>query len=74
MGNVVQFKRPVASIEVVEKLIELGYLKGTTRRQAGAIEDALARLKNDLCRDHTIRASDPLSNGTEETGDVAINN
>jgi hypothetical protein len=67
MGNVVQFKRPVASIAVVEKLIELGYLKGTKRRQAGAIEDALARLKNDLCRDQTIRASD-LPDGTDESG------
>jgi len=68
MGNIVQFKRSVASIAVVEKLIELGYLKGTKRRQAGAIEDALARLKNDLCRDQTICASDPLPNSTDKCG------
>jgi hypothetical protein len=60
VNNVVQFTRPAASIEVVEKLIELGYLKGTKRRNAGAIKDALARLQEDLYRDQSIRGSDPL--------------
>jgi hypothetical protein len=60
VSNMVQFTRPIASIEVVEKLIELGYLKGAMRRNAGAIKDALARLQEDLCRDQTIRGSDPL--------------
>jgi hypothetical protein len=60
MSNVIQFRRPAASIEVVEKLVELGYLKGNNWRRAGAVEGALARLKNDLCRDQTICASDPL--------------
>jgi hypothetical protein len=59
MNKVVQFARPAASAEVVEKLIKLGYLKGTKRRNAGAIEDALARLQADLCREQTIQDSDP---------------
>jgi hypothetical protein len=68
MGNVVQFRRQIASVAVAEKLIELGYLKGTKRRQAGAIEDALRRLKNDFCRDQAIRANDPLPNNHNKSG------
>jgi hypothetical protein len=60
MSNVVQFARPVASVEVVEKLVELGYLKGTKHRNVDAILDALARLQEDLCRAQTIRICDPL--------------
>jgi hypothetical protein len=59
MSNVVQFARPAASAEVVENLIKLGYLKGRKRRDARAIEEALARLHSDLCRDQTLRNGDP---------------
>jgi hypothetical protein len=44
MSNVVQFARPVASAEVVEELIKLGYLKGRKRRDVRAIEEALVKL------------------------------
>jgi hypothetical protein len=60
MSNVIQLTHPVTSAEVVEKLIELGYLKGTKRQNASAVDDAIARLKEDLCRNQTIRTSDPL--------------
>ena len=40
-------------------LIKLGYLKGRKRRDARAIEEALARLHSDLCRDQTLRNGDP---------------
>jgi hypothetical protein len=56
---VVQFARPAISVEVVEKLIKLGYLKGRKQRDVRAIEEALARLQKDLCREKTIQDSDP---------------
>lgn len=59
MSNVVQFARPAVSVEVVEKLIKLGYLKGRKQGDARAIEDAFARLQKDLCREQTIQDSDP---------------
>jgi hypothetical protein len=59
MSNVVQIKRSAASAEVVEKLIRLGYLKRSKRREDSAIEDSLAQLQQDLCRDQTISTSDP---------------
>jgi hypothetical protein len=60
MSNVIQLVHPVTSAEVVEKLIELGYLKGTKRQNVSSVDDALARLQEDLCRNQTIRTSDQL--------------
>ncbi len=59
MSNMIQLSHPVTA-EVVEKLIELGYLKGTKRQNPGAVNDALARLQQDLCRNQIIRVGDPI--------------
>jgi hypothetical protein len=59
MSNVVQFARRTTSVEVIEKLIKLGYLKGTERQNARAIEHALATLQKDLRREQSIHDSDP---------------
>jgi hypothetical protein len=48
MGIVLQFRRPVASPEVVAKLVELGYLRPTKRHKASVIESAIERLRQDL--------------------------
>jgi hypothetical protein len=52
MSNVLEFRRRGASREVINNLVKLGYLKQTMRRDAGAIEDALARLQIDLLPGH----------------------
>jgi hypothetical protein len=57
MSNVLQFRRRGASREVIDRLVKLGYLEQTLRRNAGAIEDALARLQDDLCRSQVICVS-----------------
>jgi hypothetical protein len=59
MSNVLHFRRRSASREVIDKLVKLGYLKRTLRHNAGAIEDALARLEDDLCRSQIICVSNP---------------
>jgi hypothetical protein len=58
MGTVIQFRRPVASPEVVAKLVELGYLRPAKRHKAGVVENAMERLRRDLHRDGVIRAGD----------------
>jgi hypothetical protein len=58
MGIVIQLRRPIASPEVVAKLIELGYLRPAKRHKAGAVENAMERLRHDLYRDGVIRAGD----------------
>jgi len=60
MNNVLQFRRRGASREVIDKLVKLGYLERTMRHNAGAIENALARLQDDLCRSQAISESDQL--------------
>jgi hypothetical protein len=57
MSNVLQFRRRGASREVIDKLVELGYLKRAMRHNAGAIEYALAQLQDDLCRSQVISGS-----------------
>jgi hypothetical protein len=58
MSDVLQFRRRGASREVIDKLVKLGYLEQTMRRKAGAVEDALAQLQNDLCHSQVISWSD----------------
>jgi hypothetical protein len=58
MGIVIQFRRPVASPEVIAKLVELGYLRPTKRHKAGVVENAIERLRQDLHRDGVISAGD----------------
>jgi hypothetical protein len=41
MGIVVQFRRPVASSEVIAKLVELGYLRPAKRHKIGVVENAV---------------------------------
>lgn len=49
-GGIVRFKRPATSSAVIKKLVELEYLKPSARHSAGAIEKAIARVRNDLIR------------------------
>ena len=58
MGIVVQFRRPIASSEVIAKLVELGYLRPAKRHKIGVVENAMERLRQDLHRDGVIRAVD----------------
>jgi hypothetical protein len=58
MGIVIQFRRPVASPEVIAKLVELGYLRPTKRHKADVVEKAMERLRQDLHRDGVISAGD----------------
>jgi hypothetical protein len=58
MGVIIQFRRPVASPEVIAKLVELGYLRPTKRHKAGVVENAMERLRQDLHRDGVIGAGD----------------
>jgi hypothetical protein len=67
MGIVIQCRRSVASPEVVARLVELGYLRPAKRHKAGAVENAMERLRRDLRRDGVIRAGD-LSQASKEDG------
>jgi hypothetical protein len=58
MGIVVQFRWPIASSEVIAKLVELGYLRPAKRHKIGVVENAMERLRQDLHRDGVIRAGD----------------
>jgi hypothetical protein len=58
MGNVVQFRRPLASATVIAKLVELGYLRHAKRHKTAAIELAIARLRQDLNHDGGISEGD----------------
>ena len=58
MGIVVQFRRPVASSEVIAKLVELGYLRPAKRHKIGVVQNAVERLRQDLHRDGVIRTGD----------------
>jgi hypothetical protein len=53
MSKVVQFRRPLVSSEVADKLIRFGYLQYSQRQNQDAIERALKRL-NDSCPRHDI--------------------
>jgi len=61
MNNVIPFKRRGASATVIEKLVQLGYLKNSSRRNEKAIEHALARMEQDLREEGTISAEPPKS-------------
>jgi hypothetical protein len=47
-GVVVRFERRVASLAVITKLVELGYLQPGARHRATAVERAIDRLRSDL--------------------------
>jgi hypothetical protein len=58
MGTVIQFRRPVASAEVIANLVKLGYLRPAKRYEANAVEAAVAQLRRDLSRDGVISERD----------------
>jgi hypothetical protein len=61
MSNVIQFRRPLVSADITEKLIRLGYLHSSKRRNDDAIRLALDRLNGDLLREEIIcEDDDPL--------------
>ena len=71
MGTVIQFRRPVASAEVIGNLVKLGYLHPAKRYEASAVEAAVARLRNDLSRDGVICERDlPQEEGKGSRSDV----
>jgi hypothetical protein len=75
MNNVIPLTHPVTSSEVVEKLIELGYLKETKRQNSGAVDHALARLKEDLCRNQPSALAiqfNTKGNGRNQSGLIRI--
>jgi hypothetical protein len=49
-GVVVRFEPRVASLAVITKLVELGYLQPGARHRATAVERAIDRLRSDLIR------------------------
>jgi hypothetical protein len=49
-GVVVRFEGRVASLAVITKLVELGYLQPGARHRATAVERAIDRLRSDLSR------------------------
>jgi hypothetical protein len=53
-GVVVRFERRVASLAVITKLVELGYLQPGARHRATAVERAIDRLRSDLIREGVI--------------------
>jgi hypothetical protein len=54
-GVVVRFERRVASLAVITKLVELGYLQPGARHRATAVERAIDnRLRSDLIRQGVI--------------------
>jgi hypothetical protein len=52
-----RFERRVASLAVITKLVELGYLQPGARHRATAVERAIDRLRSDLIRQGVIRDS-----------------
>ena len=46
-GGVVHLERPVASLAVITKLVELGYLQPGARHRATAVQRAIERLRSD---------------------------
>jgi hypothetical protein len=68
-GVIVRFERRVASLAVITKLVELGYLQPGARHRATAVARAIDRLRNDLVRDGVICDSDLSRSHHEGHGD-----
>jgi hypothetical protein len=69
MGTVLPFRRRVASRAVIEKLVELGYLRSAKRFNEGVVDHAVERLKRTLQRDGVICDGD-LSGDVPPAGRV----
>jgi hypothetical protein len=65
MSGVVRQRR-VASLAVITKLVELGYLQPGVRHRATAVERAIDRLRMDLVREGVIFDSDLSSSSKDE--------
>ena len=67
MSGVVRFERRVASLAVITKLVELGYLQQGARHRATAVERAIDRLRMDLVR-HGVIYDSNLSSSSKDEG------
>jgi hypothetical protein len=65
-GVVVRFERRVASLAVITKLVELGYLQPGARHRATAVERAIDRLRSHLVRQGVICDSNLSSSPKDE--------
>ena len=65
-GVVIRFERRVASLAVITKLVELGYLQAGARHRATAVERAIDRLRSDLIRQGAICDSNLTSSKDED--------
>ena len=65
-GVVMRFERRVASLAVITKLVELGYLQAGARHRATAVERAIDRLRTDLVRQGVVYDSNLSSSPKEE--------
>jgi hypothetical protein len=61
MSNVVEFRPLPVGAELIEKLIRLGYLHTSKRRNEDAIRLGMDRLNGDLLRQKVISEGDPPS-------------
>jgi hypothetical protein len=53
-GVIVRFERRVASLAVIKKLVELGFLQPGARHRATPVERAIDRLRGDLIRQGVV--------------------
>ena len=58
MGNVNRSRRPAASVIVIAKLVQLGYLKPMKRYKSNLILKAVECLKTDLWHAGVLEAGD----------------
>ena len=65
-GIVVRLERRVASLAVITKVVELGYLQPGARHRATAVERAIDRLRSDLVRQGVICDSNLSSSPKDE--------
>jgi hypothetical protein len=65
-GVVVRLERRVASLAVITKLVELGYLQPGARHRATAVERAIDRLRTDLVRQGVVYDSNLPSSPKDE--------
>ena len=65
-GVVVRFERRVATLAVITKLVEFGYLQPGARHRATAVERAIDRLRSNLIRQGVICDSNLSSSPKDE--------
>jgi hypothetical protein len=70
-GGVVRLQRPVASLAVITKLVELGHLQPGARHRATAVERAIDRLRSDLVRHGVVYDGNLSSSPKDERASLA---